>query len=149
MAHLRTPYAQEDGREVRQLALQSGGQRFLVVVQVVAHRADDFLGLGDDRQVLDLRQLGGDGPALHVGRGFAPAAAGDVVAQRGDAFAPGREIDHAVADDGTEGLAAGMAVGEQFHGWGSLWTVGQRPGGAVLMWPSVRMKNCFVHKKLP
>src|SRR5262245_42795771 len=42
--YLRAPHAQKDGRELAQLALESGCQHLLVVVHVVPHQADDLFG---------------------------------------------------------------------------------------------------------
>src|SRR5690606_36923314 len=100
---LGTPNAQKDRRKFREFAVHTGRQDFLVVVHVVAHGADDFFGLGNDRQVGD---LGHSDVGSSPGDELVPACvvgAGDESGEGG--MIGGRtEVDDAVFNDGASGF---------------------------------------------
>ena len=82
-AHLRPPHAQEDRWQFRQLALHACGDDLLVVVQVVAHRADDLLCARDYRQKVQTCQGQVGRQALDQGIAALVIRAADEIRQRG------------------------------------------------------------------
>jgi len=105
MPDLRAPHPQEDRRKRRELALHAVGDRLLVVVEIIAHGANDLFGARDDREVLDVGQLQVRLEARHDAIALVEIGASDEVQQRrvGQLAA---EVDDAVADDRSPGLPA-------------------------------------------
>ena len=90
----RLASARRAGRsaEIGDFALHAEGDRFLVMIEIVAHRADDLFRPRDDRQIGDIGQfhvglVGGDDLSR-----LAKSGAGDEIRQR---LAAAAEIDDA------------------------------------------------------
>ena len=79
---LRAPDPQKDRRKLGDLALHPERHRFLMMVEIITHRADDFFGPRDHRQKLDIAQfqvgLVGGGDLVPVGE----FCAADEIGQR-------------------------------------------------------------------
>ncbi|MNT48510.1 hypothetical protein D3C72_1852930 [compost metagenome] len=118
MRYLRAPDAQEDRRAFGKLPLHAGCQDFLVVVHVVADRANDLLGTWNHRQEGDVFNAGVSAEAFYMLGCILVFARRNVVEQAWLLGASLAEVDNAVSHDGSPGFATFMLIGQQFH-WNS------------------------------
>ncbi len=113
---LRAPDPQEDRRKLGDLALHAERHRLVVVVEIVAHRADDLLRPRDHRQVFDIAERegrlvpGDDGLTARV------VVAAKEVGERGVLGQGAAEIHHAIFDNGAPAFPISVQERQQLHG---------------------------------